>query len=249
MKTTVAVLTTLLGAAIGVHAQSLLTNGSFEALGPGTTLQPGNTNIFGWAIGGTGSLYLARAPVPGWSFVAAHGQQWVDLNGAGVTLSQSFPTAVGETYEARFTVGRFQGSFAMRLQAAILTDSGNIVTNTEAVVPVIAGWNSPTLFRFVAVTPRTTIQFTDTTGTVNYDLTLDDVSVERVTPHLSIECSQVRICWESQTNRSYQLQYQSALTTNIWTDSGVPVPGTGATDCTEQPISEPRRFYRVVRLP
>ena len=35
MKTTVVVLTTLLGAAIGVHAQSLLANGSFEALGPG----------------------------------------------------------------------------------------------------------------------------------------------------------------------------------------------------------------------
>ena len=40
MKTTVVVLTTLLGAGIGVHAQSLLTNGSFEALGPGTTFAP-----------------------------------------------------------------------------------------------------------------------------------------------------------------------------------------------------------------
>ncbi|PYJ86071.1 MAG: hypothetical protein DME22_06675 [Verrucomicrobia bacterium] len=235
-----------------IQAQNVLTNGSFEISVPPSralSLRPGSTNLPGWSIGVTSSLDLVRAPVPGWSFTAAQGQQWVDFNGMGVTLSQSFPTVAGETYETRFTVGRFQSSLPYRLQVTVLTDSGGVLTNLEAVIPLTTGWAEATAFRFVATTPTSTIRFTDTTGTGNYDLTLDDVSVERVTPRLSIECSHVRICWDSLTNHTYQLQYRSELTTNAWTDLGTPIAGIGATDCTVQPLVEPRRFYRIVRLP
>jgi len=235
-------------ASFACNAQNVLSNGGFE-FGTTGALSPGSTNLPGWTIGATSSLYLIRDPVPGWSFTTTEGRQWVDFNGRGVTLSQSFPTVVGEAYETRFTVGRFQSSLPYRLQVSILTDSGTVVTNLEAVIPLATGWAEATRCRFVATTASSTIRFTDTTGTGNYDLTLDDVSVERVTPLLSVECSHVRICWDSLTNHTYQLQYRSELTTNAWTDSGTPITGIGATDCTVQPLVEPRRFYRIVRLP
>src|SRR5213592_3925917 len=84
-----------------VPAQNILTNASFEISMPRSgelSLRAGSTNLPGWSIGATSSLsslYLIRAPVPGSSFTAAEGQQWVDFNGRAVTLSQSFPTVVG----------------------------------------------------------------------------------------------------------------------------------------------------------
>jgi len=74
---------------------------------------------------------------------------------------------------------------------------------------------------------------------------------EPACPKLSIRSSQVELCWSSQTNRSYQIQYRSELTTNMWTDLGAPVQGGGATNCVYDAIAsgQPKRFYRIVCLP
>lgn len=68
---------------------------------------------------------------------------------------------------------------------------------------------------------------------------------------LSIRFSQVEVCWPSVSNQMYQVQYRSELTTNMWTDLGTPVLGTGATNCIYDAIApgQPRRFYRHVELP
>ncbi len=57
--------------------------------------------------------------------------------------------------------------------------------------------------------------------------------------------------WQSLTNKSYQVQYQSALTTNAWTALGSPTPGNGTTNCIWDtvPPGEPQRFYRVIAVP
>ncbi len=67
----------------------------------------------------------------------------------------------------------------------------------------------------------------------------------------SIRVSQVEVCWLSLTNNLYQVQYKSALTTNLWTDLGLPRQGTDATICVSDsvPFGEPQRFYRVVVQP
>jgi hypothetical protein len=73
-----------------------------------------------------------------------------------------------------------------------------------------------------------------------------------VTPvplHLSIQVSQVRLCWNSETNRQYRLQYRSEFTTNQWVDFGTPILGTGTTNCLTDEVTTPRRFYRVIALP
>ena len=60
----------------------------------------------------------------------------------------------------------------------------------------------------------------------------------------------VEVCWPSQTNHSYQVQYRSALDTNTWFDFAAPVPGDGGTNCVfDSTRGRSNRFYRVVELP
>ena len=47
----------------------------------------------------------------------------------------------------------------------------------------------------------------------------------------TLRVSEVEFCWNSVSNRNYQVQYRSALTTNTWTNLGSPVAGNGATNC------------------
>jgi hypothetical protein len=77
------------------------------------------------------------------------------------------------------------------------------------------------------------------------------VEIEGEQPLLSIRCSQVELCWSSRTNRTYQLQYKSAITTNTWVDSGNPIVGTGTNICITDAIAvgQPQRLYRLRTLP
>jgi len=70
-------------------------------------------------------------------------------------------------------------------------------------------------------------------------------------PALTIRVSQVELCWNSRSNRTYQIQYRSTLTTNAWTNLGTPVQGSGSSNCITDVIvpGEPRKFYRVEELP
>ena len=70
-------------------------------------------------------------------------------------------------------------------------------------------------------------------------------------PHATLRFSQVEVCWTSESNKQYQVQYQSALTTNAWLNLGSPLPGTGTINCVNDPIARgtPQRFYRVLALP
>jgi len=64
-------------------------------------------------------------------------------------------------------------------------------------------------------------------------------------PTVSISASPVRLCWDTQTNTWFQLQYNSTLTTNQWVPLGLWLPGTGTTYCTNDVVQQSQRFYRV----
>jgi hypothetical protein len=233
-------------------AQNLLVNGSFETpLASGTTtIHVGDTNLAGWFIGGTRSIYLVKVPLPQLTN-AVDGDQFVDLNGAngGVTLSQTFPTEVGAVYDAEFSVGQYQAPQLMfKIQATIIDADNTVLTNREVVAPQSLGWSAPTELRFTATTPTSTLRFTDTNGTVNVDLMLDAVSVRRVTPRLTIEALPVRLCWQTDTKYLYQIQHMSQLSTNSWLNWGGLIPGTGNTICVELPTTAPYSFFRVLVL-
>lgn len=65
----------------------------------------------------------------------------------------------------------------------------------------------------------------------------------------SIDVSQVRVCWNSTSTNSYQVQYKSQLTTNEWVDLGNPVAGNGTMNCVTDAVTDPKRFYQVRKLP
>jgi hypothetical protein len=68
-------------------------------------------------------------------------------------------------------------------------------------------------------------------------------------PKVTIRASQVEVCWNSISNLTYQVQYRSDLTTNLWTSLVDCVRSTNATSCVYDPIvvGQPQRFYRVVQ--
>ena len=83
-------------------------------------------------------------------------------------------------------------------------------------------------------------------------LAFDDFSISVVpitAPRLTIQFSQVEICWESLTNKSYQVQYSSDMTSNAWVNLGDPVAGNGSTNWIFDGLTFPRRYYRVVSSP
>jgi len=67
-------------------------------------------------------------------------------------------------------------------------------------------------------------------------------------PLATIRASQVELCWNSKSNLTYQVQYRSDLTTNLWTVLGNCIRGSGNMNCISDPIvpGQPQRFYRVV---
>ncbi len=70
-------------------------------------------------------------------------------------------------------------------------------------------------------------------------------------PTASIRVSEVEVCWNSDSNRNYQVQYRSTLTTNAWINLGSPVTGNGSTTCITDKVApgQPQRFYRFLTVP
>jgi hypothetical protein len=67
-------------------------------------------------------------------------------------------------------------------------------------------------------------------------------------PLVTIRASQVEVCWNSISNLTYQVQYRSDLTTNVWTSLGGCIRSTNSTSCVYDPtvVGQPQRFYRAV---
>jgi hypothetical protein len=65
----------------------------------------------------------------------------------------------------------------------------------------------------------------------------------------SIRGAPVEICWNSRSNKNYQVEYRSAQTTNIWVPLGGPVSGNGGTNCVSDTEGDIIRFYRIRQLP
>src|SRR5204863_7561550 len=91
----------------------------------------------------------------------------------------------------------------------------------------------------------------ETTGYGGIQWDLVSFSRVRIEPSLSIRFSQVELCWESETNKSYQFQYRSGLTANLWVGFGSTIEGDGKKMCVTDDIrvGEPQRFYQMITSP
>lgn len=70
-------------------------------------------------------------------------------------------------------------------------------------------------------------------------------------PTAAVRVSEVEVCWSTTSNRAYQAQYRSTLTTNVWVDLGPRVGGTGTTTCITDkvPVGHTQGYYRVLIVP
>ncbi len=235
-------------------------NGSFELPGgipPNSEvkLAGGDSTLTGWTIAGQGIDLHNGMSLPELDFLPVDGEYHIVFNGgdrpAGDLIAQTFDTSPGVDYEVTFYVGRLgSGAGQVGLTASVTSSTGQQLGSLVATPPA-HGYGNRQQLVFAATTELTTLFFTDTSSaTVAVDIALDSVAVLPLAPEATIRVSQVEVCWSPLLNRTYQLQYRSDLTTNIWTNLGAPIQGTDSPICIYDSVgSESRRFYRVIKLP
>ena len=61
----------------------------------------------------------------------------------------------------------------------------------------------------------------------------------------------IEVCWKSESNQIYQVQFHTNLLGQGWSDVGAPVQGNGSVKCVVDSVAleQAQRFYRVVLLP
>lgn len=97
------------------------------------------------------------------------------------------------------------------------------------------------------------VQFTSASGydyTVRPQFTPTVPEVPVLSAHFLPGSSQVELCWKSQTNVNYQVQFlmfPPSSSPTQWIDLGAPVEGNGSTNCFNDPI-HPASIQRIYRL-
>jgi hypothetical protein len=176
--------------------------------------------------------------------------------GAVGWVEQTFATHTNEDYEVRFRMGVIGATVGLDwIRVTARDESGTILaevfdgSNTGFGLPV--GYKPEKRLVFTAKTPTTKLRFEDASfiRPANYSRTLlDGVKFGLAPLRPTIEVSQVRIAWEALTSHVYQVQYQSALTSNLWLNLGDPIPGSSGTNHIFDSADAPQKFYQVIRL-
>jgi hypothetical protein len=236
-----------------VHAQNLISNGDFEL--PGFDSPPsvrflidGDTRISGWTVTDYGWLGEALWNKVTWNSNYVHTGSYAVTLSARAAISTTFPTVSNTIYEVSFWVTVIEfGEPGDPLEVRF----GGFSTNLSLLN--VVGTNLT--FRFIAerTEPSANLEFINASEAWDRApaYVVDTVSIiaRPDLPHLTIEVSQVMLCWDSLATQMYQIQYRSELTTNTWVDLGTPIAGNGGTNCITDAVTEPRRFYRVVVQP
>jgi len=237
---------------------TVLINGSFENTPPGTIEEHSVPVDFGWSLIGSVDVLNEGLAGPG-TAAAADGSQYIDLNGG-------YPGAVYQDVTFNYT-----GDWTIRFAMSANPTEGGVKTmqvefgppESMAVVGTYevdsAGMTWDELIWHEIVMPTFTVQasntyrlqFTSTTTNLPASGPLLDHVRLGAEPESSIRVSQVEVCWNSASNRVYQVQYRSALTTNEWINLGEQITATNEATCVFDPVlrGQPQRFYRVLRLP
>ena len=227
-----------------------MVNGSFElGVNPGlnaTLLAVDSTTITGWTVLSGSVDYTENR------WTAAEGKRCLDMTGvSGGTLVQTITGfTVGRRYRLSFQMaGNPEGGPTVKSMRASIGDAARIYTfNGAGRSGVDMGWEERHL-DFTANSSALILAFTGLDSGI-YGAALDAVSIGEVPLELSIRCSEVEVCWPTLPNQSYQLQYRSALTTNVWINLLPPMTGTGTNSCILDAVrvGEPQRFYQVIKL-
>lgn len=203
------------------------------------------TTIVGWVLGnaGGGVDWLSQPQCK-----AASGNLSVDLVGVmpGSGLSTTIPTISGAVYRISFqTYGPNEGTSG-RVTAGSLNEVFDAPGTSGSANATYKKYE----FTFTANASSTTVTFVPN-FTYGFGPVIDDVSVEATAPSLAIRLSQVELSWKTLDGVTYQVQYRSELTANLWTDLGAAIMGDGGTKSFTDAIvpEQPQRYYQVVTRP
>ena len=169
---------------------NLLTNGSFESpvvsVGGGQIFNVGSTSIPGWTVVGVNGfeveIFSATFTLPGYSFPAHDGNQWLDLTGAHSNniegVSQTVSTVTGTTYTLTFWVGNVSGSSLGTISTVGLKINGVPAGNyTNSTPGTTTNWQKFT-YAFIATQATTAIEFDNLDPTSDNANALDNVDLE-----------------------------------------------------------------------
>lgn len=165
----------LLGPA--AHASvELIHNGGFESAGGFSGgFETIGSGLDGWTIGGTVDLINTY-------WAPASGSYSLDLNGGGAgSISQSFATVVGQTYNVSFSLaGNPVGGGDKYLSAGVTAPHAYVVDINGKTLANM-GWVRQS-FSFVATSGTSTLSFVGDPYNSYYGAALDDVSVVAAVP-------------------------------------------------------------------
>ena len=252
--------------ALAIHAgrsQNLITNGSFELpVVPPNTFQTGTPDSWSWNGGTPGFIFNGNVP-SGFDGYTAYwpppedGQQYVDIgpNSFG-PFSQTFTV----TNQGNYTLTWFDnapqsgGLTAAPYSVEILTMAGQVVTsNSLDSYNLASTWTARTNQAFLSAGTYK-LQFAGVGDYGGLDALIDNVSLQEVQDFsdllTTIHVSAVDVCWSGHTNQMYQPQYTTDLNSTNWTNLGPQVLGAGDNCITDTNVAgNPKRFYRVIRVP
>ncbi len=228
-------------------------NGGFETGDFTDWVFTGDTN-FSYPVGNDDSVFPGSGdPLPGvpyWNFV--HSGRWGAFLGQGGflgTLSQNVPTTASQYYLLSFWLSNY-------------ADNGATTPNQ-----FIAQWNGATLFNQYNLPARTwtNLQFivtnTGSAGTVQFGFRndpgafgLDDVTLQAVPTPMFQSVTQtngaISFSWNALAGLTYQLQYNTDLSTTNWANLGPAIIAvTNVVNTADILPPDPQRFYRFVVSP
>lgn len=239
-----------------LHGQIVL-NGSFEV--PGFTpaqssdgvrkyVFAGQTFINNWTVGGIAIDYFSLQPT---NIPANDGQFRVDLvrgpNQWGMITQTVSGLTVGRRYFLAFNI----------LQGQIITNATiRVVAQNsfrEILNPTPNKWWTNEI-QFVAAATSAGVSFSALpTGSSDVGLFVDNIKFGTnswLPPNLTIQVGDVDICWQSRSDKMYQLQYELVAGPGMWFNLGGPIQGNGVTNCVLESVrGQPKKFYRVIELP
>jgi hypothetical protein len=169
----VAITASLMLAASGANAASLIANGGFEApvvpVGNFTNFDVGSTALTGWTVTGPSaganvSVISGTFSQNGVSFEAQSGNQWLDLTGFGSNttegVSQVLSTIAGHEYALTFYIGNTSGGgiFGTTSTVNLFVNGSESAFTNSAVSPTDLNWKQFT-DTFVATGTSTTVLF------------------------------------------------------------------------------------------
>ncbi len=173
-------LASILAVAAAANASGF-TNGSFEdGVDPGsfTTLNPGDTNISGWSVGGTSVDYI------GSYWLASDGARSLDLGGLGAgSVSQTFDTVNGQQYLLTFDMAGNPDNndplFTLNASVGDLNQDFSFINPFNNDPHSNMGWQGRSAL-FTATGASSTITFTSLVPPGAYGPALDNVQMQAV---------------------------------------------------------------------